>query len=667
MSLDYQQRLLEIQRKQKEWDTIGAEWERRFKGELNDITPPEELSNSYTSSEGKKLFFLCDSAKVPVSDISSKKYKHRRTREMDRASVSTQKTGLGKSLSDSVELPRMSVIRKEDSQTLLARSFMKPTLKGDSFGPGDSHKRAMENYYHVQDSLPPEPLTGKEMRKAKSIMLYYDNSAPPCMPVMGSKDVLMDGVTGTVLPFPLVVDHRTAEEEVNFKTMPVKALKKQTGVVKKRVIVEGKIKYYDQQKEESKKTSSLFDSLLSGSGGGAESAGTLSSNSSIAGGGNNSNASLASSKTGRSRRSTTKKKALSKIEIEAGLEEMNGLLESLSPKKGGSTVSETHKAWGDAGLAIKNHFHLLNGGKKLQKDLYKDEDVGRFFKRFVSEGPRRGDGCFESDNREIAKLRLESILHKAKEHRRDLNVFNTTKPKKASLEERRILRDLRIRIKREERRLMKSEYWKLKNAKVNRVKDKRNFDSLWEDSSEEEEEVVEEEPPTREELWLADTNIDLFAEPEKKKPKTPEVVYEDRQIITEAMNILEETMMEYVYEFMGEELEEMERLGLIACAIDVQARFRGYAWRRDNFKIVNRLQMRAKSRAKKFRKKREEQGGVEGEGQGGVVAETEENAWAGAENVWIDPDTGATWDTLQDQESRAWYYQNRSTGETRWA
>jgi hypothetical protein len=135
------------------------------------------LSNSYTSSEGKKLFFLCDSAKVPVSDISSKKYKHRRhTREMDRASVSTQKTGLGKSLSDSVELPRMSVIRREDSQTLLARSFMKPTLKGDSFGPGDSHKRAMENYYHVQDSLPPEPLTGKEMRKAKSIMLYYDNS-----------------------------------------------------------------------------------------------------------------------------------------------------------------------------------------------------------------------------------------------------------------------------------------------------------------------------------------------------------------------------------------------------------------------------------------------------------------------------------------------------------
>lgn len=144
---------------QKEWSTISSEWSRRFSGELNDITPPSSLSNSYTSTSGKKLFFLCDSAKVPVSDIENKKFKLRK-----RVEKSTLKTtsGLNKSTTSSI-LPRMSVIHKEDSQTLLSRSFMKPTLKGDSFGPGDSHKRAMENYYHVQDSLPPEPLTGRQV------------------------------------------------------------------------------------------------------------------------------------------------------------------------------------------------------------------------------------------------------------------------------------------------------------------------------------------------------------------------------------------------------------------------------------------------------------------------------------------------------------------------
>lgn len=119
---------------------------------------------------------------------------------------------------------------------------------------------------------------------------------------------------------------------------------------------------------------------------------------------------------------------------------------------------------------------------------------------------------------------------------------------------------------------MRSSYWKLKNGKVNRVKDKRNFDSLWEESSEDEKEEVEKPSPPKEELWLSNTNIDIFKEKPKKKPKTPELVYDDRQVVTEAMGILEETMMEYVYEFMAVELEEMERLGMIACCIDVQAR-----------------------------------------------------------------------------------------------
>lgn len=74
--------------------------------------------------------------------------------------------------------------------------------------------------------------------------------------------------------------------------------------------------------------------------------------------------------------------------------------------------------------------------------------------------------------------------------------------------------------------------------------------------------------------------------------------------------------------------------------------------------------MRAKSRAKKFIKKKEEQephpdvGEQHGEG--------EENAWDDSEHIWIDPDTGEKWNTLQDADGN-WYYQNKVTGETRWA
>ena len=102
---------------------------------------------------------------------------------------------------------------------------MKPTLKGDSFGPGDAHKRAMSNYYHVQDSLPPKPLRPSELKVRRrrsfrrvtvaaanaarlfrspqgSIMLYYDNTAPPPMPQGGGERGLLDGLTGREIPFP---------------------------------------------------------------------------------------------------------------------------------------------------------------------------------------------------------------------------------------------------------------------------------------------------------------------------------------------------------------------------------------------------------------------------------------------------------------------------------
>lgn len=130
----------------------------RFRGELNDLLDDSSMANSYCTKEGKRLFFLCDSAKVPVVDIGRRKFDlpaARRRREKAKADKSTEggKGSLGKRLGEQATLPRLSIIKRETPAKLLQRSFMKQTLKGDSFGPGDAHRRAMSNYYHVQDSL----------------------------------------------------------------------------------------------------------------------------------------------------------------------------------------------------------------------------------------------------------------------------------------------------------------------------------------------------------------------------------------------------------------------------------------------------------------------------------------------------------------------------------
>ena len=196
------------------------------------------MANSFTTKEGKRLFFLCDSAKVPVVDITSKKFDlsaSRKRRELAQklATKSTVSTSsLSKRLGGEAILPRLSIIKKETPSQLLKRSFMKPTLQGDSFGPGDAHKRAMSNYYHVQASLPPKPLRPSELKG--SIMLYYDNTAPPPMPQGDDEKPLLDGMTGKPLPFPQVVDPMTAEQRTELEAMPAKVLRKNTREPKKR-------------------------------------------------------------------------------------------------------------------------------------------------------------------------------------------------------------------------------------------------------------------------------------------------------------------------------------------------------------------------------------------------------------------------------------------------
>ena len=68
--------------------------------------------------------------------------------------------------------------------------------------------------------------------------------------------------------------------------------------------------------------------------------------------------------------------------------------------------------------------------------------------------------------------------------------------------------------------------------------------------------------------------------------------------------MLEEMLLENIYEDFAEVLAELEERCLVACVIDVQARFRGWRWRNNNYKVVNRLLMRAKSRQKRSTRQR---------------------------------------------------------------
>tara|TARA_B110000305_G_C18853182_1_gene365464 strand:- start:32 stop:445 length:414 start_codon:yes stop_codon:yes gene_type:complete len=77
-----------------------------------------------------------------------------------------------------------------------------------------------------------------------------------------------------------------------------------------------------------------------------------------------------------------------------------------------------------AGLKIHKHFHLLKNSSNSSvhssnkgSNLYKHKPVSRFFERFLNEGPRRGDGCFEGDTKETSVRTLEVKLHKSKQIR----------------------------------------------------------------------------------------------------------------------------------------------------------------------------------------------------------------------------------------------------------
>jgi len=383
---------------------------------------------------------------------------------------------------------------------------------------------------------------------------------------------------------------------------------------------------------------------------------------------------LAATHTGTSRLKT-KNKTMSAQQVEEATSEMNSLVEEMESVGSG-------EKWSGAALSIKKHFNLLRNGSELEgKDFYKDVPIGRFYERFMTEGPRRGDGCFEADPKHAGVVYLEGILQRSKEYRKaqEVNKHNSDdlSKMKSTLNQRRALKGLEKQVAKAYRKLMKSEIWQRQHGRApDTIKDKRDFSYLFEESESEEEETVVEKPKN-EDLWLADTNFDLFKEKEKPKSREKEK-YSEREVVMAGMEILEEMLLENLYENFAEILAELEERCLEACVIDVQARFRGWSWRNSNYKVVNRLYMRAKSRQKRRRAKEGAERGPEREYVGiveqhngnavyGDLGGTEGGAGdgGGSQEPYVD-EHGQTWQTLQDENGN-WYYLNEATGESQWA
>jgi hypothetical protein len=315
----------------------------------------------------------------------------------------------------------------------------------------------------------------------------------------------------------------------------VKALNKntsQTGQRSKRVL------QYGNRKPTT--STVLLDYIDEVTAAGSSAGGSLSVDGQSVGG--NSVASSATGRTNATNRSNgkggKKEKAMTREQVDKGLEEMKSLMEEMSTGSDGGS-----KKWASAGLAIQvsgeelldaaavtlparqthrvrsnpplphththaqKHFNLIRkNNPDAPTDLYKDVPVTRFFKRFVEEGPRRGDGCFEINPAAVGAQQIEGLLHSTKEYASVKRVNakpGSVENMKQTLTQARILKDLKAELAKAQRRLESSKIWQDQHgARGDRVKDKRDWGGLFDSSSEEEEEevVVEERPKTREEV-----------------------------------------------------------------------------------------------------------------------------------------------------------------------
>ena len=185
------QRFHRAQQKHKLHTSLAKKWNERLSNKLFDIAPPEDFLNVTTYKDGTKKFFLCNGRKEDVRKIDRGKVTLRSLTSNssvvnDTNSITTTTTAASMSTaatpSESRDLYK-NLLHPPSTSSLLSASFIQPTLRGSSFGPGDAHKRARANYYHVLDTLPPPEL---KVGECPNPLIYYKDSAPPPLKGKGS-------------------------------------------------------------------------------------------------------------------------------------------------------------------------------------------------------------------------------------------------------------------------------------------------------------------------------------------------------------------------------------------------------------------------------------------------------------------------------------------------
>jgi len=259
--METRDRLVNSQRKDKTINKLKATWEERLNGRLFDIADSSEFLNITTHIDGTKKFFLCNSTKIssqqiekgyrlktkakakvitsdannthPHASSNSSFYSDNNNSSVVASSSDSTATNDAKHTSSNSNSNSNSNIFKHlltphSTADLLQASFIQPTLKGNSFGPGDAHKRAMDNYYHVVDSLPPNEL---KVGECPNPLLYYKEAAPPPLKQSTTKSNnntrgLLCGISGKPIPYPHVLNYRSVEEKNSFFLKPLKTLSK---------------------------------------------------------------------------------------------------------------------------------------------------------------------------------------------------------------------------------------------------------------------------------------------------------------------------------------------------------------------------------------------------------------------------------------------------------